>query len=66
MFVEICKKDKNVVLDFAETISSVTYVGLNAVLKKRTETYLSEDPVLVQQIQDRKYTHRDVYEIIRI
>ena len=51
---------------FAETSSTVTYVGLNSVLKKSAETYLNEDPELVTQIHDKKYTHRDVFQIIRI
>ena len=62
----IKKKDKKVAVYFAETSSTVTYVGLNSVLKKSAETYLNEDPELVTQIHDKKYTHRDVFQIIRI
>ncbi len=62
----IKKKDEDFFNVLGWTSPSPTMFGLNKMLKKNSAELLSEDPDLVQKIQDGEYKHEDIPEVVEI
>jgi len=62
----IRKKGDKVAHHFAESSDQFAVVGLGSILKKAAADYLSEDADLVDKINKKQLTHKDMEEIIHI
>lgn len=62
----IRKKGDKVSHHFAESSEQFGVVGLGTILKKAAADYLSEDADLVDKINKKQLTHKDMEEIIHI
>jgi hypothetical protein len=60
------KKGMEVAVFFSKTSNSPTYLGLHSTLKKGVHNYLSDDPELVAQVDNKTFTHYDSEKIIQL
>lgn len=65
-FYYLRKKNQKVAYQFAETSESWGVMRLNAILKQAAAEYLSEDADLIDKINKKELTHRNLEEIIHI
>ena len=60
------KKGENLPFAFAQTSPSPTMFGLNNELRRNAKLHLSDYPELVERIENKEFTHKDVVQIIQL